>query len=173
MVRRLFTVWSSMWLALCVVMLGLLVLSYCGPLRPYLIWGGINGSDRHKLTFYNGIFAFETERLLSTPTFSGSNYVEFIGNGFNHTGVHFNRWKLTPEPAFKNARVVGFGSEFWISLWWPLVVAVPLALPAAIRLATAHRRRTPGHCERCGYDLRASTERCPECGRAITTGAQA
>jgi hypothetical protein len=46
-----------------------------------------------------------------------------------------------------------------------LLAALPLVL---ITVRCARRRRVlPGFCENCGYDLRASEGRCPECGRKI------
>jgi hypothetical protein len=47
--------------------------------------------------------------------------------------------------------------------WLPVVLLAGLPL---IRLIRRQRRRLrlPGHCRICGYDLRATPERCPECG---------
>jgi hypothetical protein len=41
-----------------------------------------------------------------------------------------------------------------------------LSLPAITYLLVWMRRTKPGCCPVCGYDLRASPERCPECGTA-------
>ncbi len=53
--------------------------------------------------------------------------------------------------------------RFWCPLW---VVALCAGVFAAGLLTSRVRRAAipPGHCQRCGYDLRASPERCPECG---------
>jgi hypothetical protein len=59
------------------------------------------------------------------------------------------------------------GAPMWI-------LGLPLLLPLAIlsiRNRRSVRRRRAGLCLRCGYDLRASPEQCPECGQVATPGA--
>jgi hypothetical protein len=52
-----------------------------------------------------------------------------------------------------------------------VLLAIPPALGVVRRRRKAARRRRPGHCPACGYDLRATPERCPECGAVPPTWA--
>ena len=55
----------------------------------------------------------------------------------------------------------------------PGIILLTMALAAVVywrthELHVREQRVQSGHCADCGYDLRASPERCPECGRDAT-----
>jgi hypothetical protein len=55
---------------------------------------------------------------------------------------------------------------------WFLVCLLGI-LPAYVwtsHFLTTRKRRRMGLCPKCGYDLRATPDRCPECGTVIPTG---
>ena len=68
-----------------------------------------------------------------------------VGLGWTYSDVQFEHELSVP---FRLAFLV----TALLGLWWGL-----LHLPH-------HGRRVEGLCPACGYDLRASAERCPECG---------
>jgi hypothetical protein len=49
---------------------------------------------------------------------------------------------------------------------WPTVLV--LGAVSALLWILDHRRISPGHCGKCGYDLTGNVSgRCPECGVAV------
>ena len=72
-----------------------------------------------------------------------------------------------------NYKMIDVGRKLEISYW--ALAVVTGVLPAAFLTWTAKRRLTRyrrgesmggARCVRCGYDLRATSDRCPECGTA-------
>jgi hypothetical protein len=89
----------------------------------------------------------------------------YLGDGYQLSptdqwgGLRFGVWKATKGPL----------TEWYIWIpCWPLLIVTGV-LPVYWMVSTARLRRRPslGLCRHCGYDLRASKERCPECGAPI------
>lgn len=105
-------------------------------------------------------------------------------------GWHFSFWPLTRDPVHIDGDLSGAARNAWLSFgydrwvhsspgftadaqvllfphWFPTLVLGLLSALATRNLLTLTRRehrRAAGLCPTCGYDLRASSERCPECG---------
>lgn len=92
-------------------------------------------------------------------------------NGGVH-GVHLGRYGFRYD---KSGGGVPFWDEYKVVMpYWALVMST-LLLPGlwTWRRIVRGQRVPKNHCQSCGYDLRASAERCPECGTPIPSSGMA
>ena len=75
-----------------------------------------------------------------------------------------------PPPVIKTAVDGAWLHIYALACWLPTTILAAAAALLLWRLhrAIAARRRDPGCCPTCGYDLRATPHRCPECGSIPT-----
>jgi hypothetical protein len=93
-------------------------------------------------------FTFDTRSTTSLPTQNNIDLIFSRGLSFNLFTNHWTRWNIRQVTV-----------PFWI-------VAVLTGLSAALFALLSQRAtaNTKGLCQTCGYDLRATPDRCPECG---------
>jgi hypothetical protein len=81
---------------------------------------------------------------------------------------HFIRVDAGQRSALAYTRIYSSPGDyrFYFPLW--MLSMVTLLIAVALLLSDFRRRRKikPGCCPVCGYDLRATPDRCPECGTA-------
>jgi len=77
-------------------------------------------------------------------------------------------WAIRSSPpggAGRNAQ----SSFWWVQVRYPFLLVLAIAADSVLatalwRIIRRQRRRLGGLCLTCGYDLRATPDRCPECG---------
>jgi hypothetical protein len=172
MFRRLFTLLSALSLLLCVAVVVLWVRSYwtAEAFRWATAEGGRRavGSNAGSLALGRQALAPSISRI-TTPH----------GYGY-HTWPAGRGDSLRPLWSFLGFRYTALTS-FGVTVetvevpYWALAAAsaaCPLVLLYFRRLRPRRRRRL-GLCLSCGYDLRATPDRCPECGNASSAGVKA
>jgi hypothetical protein len=164
--RRLFNLLAGVSLVLCVAMVVMWVRSYwrsdqvqttnllydldtspgrvwiTKSSRPY--WSGIPYLSRRAEARFGSRF----HGIIINSNMNGTR--TFAAGGF----VYFTYVQPYPPPP---CRFTEIGIPFWFI---SLVAAAPLTIWLRFRLT----RKQYGFCAACGYDLRATPNRCPECG---------
>src|SRR4051794_22769299 len=76
-------------------------------------------------------------------------------------------------PIYDYFRAQGVELGFVYAVYAPMWMLITLAfLPPSVWMLVQLRERyrvKEGHCSKCGYDLRATPDRCPECGVPVAT----
>jgi hypothetical protein len=108
-----------------------------------------------------------------TGIVSWNHYHAWVNwHGFHFGFTLLNIWEMEPEHggappmAFDGPACDGYiiAMPFWF-------IFAAFALIPVAHLLWRHRKNvTPGSCVRCGYDVRATPERCPECGTPAVKG---
>ncbi len=84
-------------------------------------------------------------------------------------------WKKIPVPQTRQAKRwisiqrTGAGKIVIIPVWMPILLFGSIITYCCLPFHRRRKRKKLGLCVNCGYDLRASKERCPECGTAVET----
>jgi hypothetical protein len=183
--RQLFTLCAALSLLLCVTVCVLWVRG-----AHHLDLAGVNyarspRTDRHhgiyfEVRSYSGTLRFRFTRAGFDPVYFQGRSAEWMTwfRAEYPTGLRwtFNATKppSRERPGFDAGHEIysGGAGHYWetwhlaVRAWLPIVLLLVLPAMWLNGRRKARRARRLGLCPACGYDMRASPQRCPECGAA-------
>jgi len=128
-----------------------------------------NATMRHVFNVFSALVAALCLLLALTVGFYSSHLVHGVAYGINSDDGTVGLMAINDVVSFYfHAQMV-----FSISLVWIVAaLLVPPVLWAVVmlRIGRKRKRTKAGFCPNCGYDLRATPERCPECGTQALNG---
>ena len=164
---------AALWLLLLVASLILWVRSYfVGDLIRHL-GPDVIPTTSYLITSTTGKLSLDRYKQTSKdPTIGGSRYPPGFSSERWDSRAYPLRW-----PSGTTTNTLGFGAEHYrltegddytlVVPWYAITLA--LLTPLLLWLVRFRRRSKAAaglRCAACGYDMRATPERCPECGRA-------
>ena len=169
MKRRFLNVLTALSLLLCVAVSVLWVRSYWAS--DVLEWVYVSPAELRAVTVSTTSGGLTVSNRTGGPVVArpgqdrnGWSFWRYSESIFSTVGRPKPSWQW---PGFdhevNDLSIIGKRTEWWgVPLWLPwLLTAIP---SSALMLRLRRPRHPVGHCARCGYDLRATPDHCPECG---------
>jgi len=154
---------------LCLTMAALWVYSYAQPRWQIGTAASATGSCKRELALGGGCAAFLTLDTFGPPPAVGPGYPYGADTGgWKAMGFQWRHDRLTLERPQDRTVMAVLSRSSTFSVWLGTPLLLFAALPAwwQIRDRKLRREKRNGACRVCGYDLRATPDRCPECGTA-------
>ena len=135
----------------------------------------------YSIALYRGKVVLAREYIDSAAAANSPNMLtdelfDYAASG-SRDRIYDGSWTIWHRHHARIETTLGFGYDYEdpkanayganvliIPLWAPLAALLAIVGRDVARTVRCRRRRRRGLCVACGYDLRASIDRCPECG---------
>ena len=155
--RRLFNLAVAVSMVLCVATAAFWVSGHVWVV-PNPVWARTQPITQTHYSVTVGQGSLQLDRLTPPSPTQPMGGAMQLGFGYDRA------WAYAETSA--SSHLIANALKIYVPFWFIILVMAVLPVWRILRLMRAKLALRPGLCRRCGYDLRATPDRCPECGTA-------